>query len=33
MAWEFNGKPGLGIMLDEKLVKEKYMVTGETWWD
>ena len=30
---QFNGKPGLGITLDEKLVKEKYMVAGETWWD
>ena len=29
---QFNGKPGLGITLDEKLVKEKYMVAGETWW-
>ncbi|MGY3214725.1 mandelate racemase/muconate lactonizing enzyme family protein [Mucilaginibacter sp. HD30] len=30
---QFNGKPGLGITLNEKLVKEKYMVPGETWWD
>jgi len=30
---QFNGKPGLGITLNEKLVKEKYMVAGETWWD
>ena len=30
---QFNGRPGLGITLDEKLVKEKYMVAGETWWD
>ena len=30
---QFNGKPGLGITLDEKLAKEKYMVAGETWWD
>ncbi|WP_100339699.1 mandelate racemase/muconate lactonizing enzyme family protein [Mucilaginibacter auburnensis] len=30
---QFNDKPGLGITLDEKLVKEKYMVPGETWWD
>ena len=30
---QFHGKPGFGITLDEKLVKEKYMVAGETWWD
>jgi L-alanine-DL-glutamate epimerase-like enolase superfamily enzyme len=29
---QFNNKPGLGIDLNEKLIKEKYMVPGETWW-
>ncbi|GAB2971345.1 mandelate racemase/muconate lactonizing enzyme family protein [Mucilaginibacter puniceus] len=30
---QFNDKPGLGITLNEKLIKEKYMMPGETWWE
>lgn len=25
--------PGFGIVLNEKLIKEKYLVEGETWWN
>jgi len=30
---QLSDRPGFGIELNEKLVKEKYMVKGETWWD
>ena len=30
---QFNDKPGLGITLNEPLIKKKYMLPDETWWD
>ena len=30
---QLSDRPGLGIDLNEKLIKEKYMIDGETWWD
>ena len=29
---QLSDRPGFGIELNEKLIKEKYMVEGETWW-
>lgn len=30
---QLSDRPGFGIELNEKLIKEKYLVAGETWWD
>jgi L-alanine-DL-glutamate epimerase-like enolase superfamily enzyme len=30
---QLSDRPGFGIELNEKLIKEKYLVEGETWWD
>lgn len=30
---QLSDKPGFGIELNEELIKEKYLVEGETWWD
>lgn len=30
---QLSDKPGLGIALNEELVKGKYLVAGEEWWD
>jgi len=29
---QLSDRPGFGIELNEKLIKEKYLVEGETWW-
>lgn len=30
---QLSDRPGFGIELNEKLIKEKYLVAGEAWWD
>jgi L-alanine-DL-glutamate epimerase-like enolase superfamily enzyme len=30
---QLSDRPGFGIELNEKLIKEKYLVEGETWWN
>jgi len=30
---QLSDRPGFGIDLDEELIKEKYLVEGESWWD
>lgn len=30
---QLSDRPGFGIELNEELIKEKYLVEGETWWD
>ena len=30
---QLSDRPGFGIELNEELIKDKYMVQGETWWD
>jgi L-alanine-DL-glutamate epimerase-like enolase superfamily enzyme len=30
---QLSDRPGFGIELNEKLIKEKYLVPGETWWN
>ena len=30
---QLSDRPGFGIELNEELIKEKYLVSGETWWD
>lgn len=30
---QLSDRPGFGIELNEKLIKEKYLVKGEKWWD
>jgi len=30
---QLSDRPGFGIDLNEKLIKEKYLVEGESWWD
>jgi L-alanine-DL-glutamate epimerase-like enolase superfamily enzyme len=29
---QLSDRPGFGIELNEKLIKEKYLIEGETWW-
>ena len=29
---QLSDRPGFGIELNEELIKEKYLVPGETWW-
>lgn len=29
---QLSDRPGFGIELNEKLIKEKYLIAGETWW-
>ena len=29
---QLSDRPGFGIELNEKLIREKYLVEGETWW-
>ena len=30
---QLSDRPGFGIELNEKLIKEKYLIEGETWWN
>jgi L-alanine-DL-glutamate epimerase-like enolase superfamily enzyme len=30
---QLSDRPGFGIELNEKLIKEKYLIESETWWD
>ena len=30
---QLSDRPGFGIELNEELIREKYLVEGEAWWD